>query len=206
MIDVRRWAMVLAIVLAGGGVRADITGSLHDFSNQTWAGGEICIVCHTPHNAGSGAGPLWNHASTVASFTLYSSPTFNGTNTQPAGATKACLSCHDGTVALDAYGGTTPTPGTFMPAGPMVIGTDLSDDHPVSFAYTSALAVTDGKLRDPAAWPSGIRPGGTIRSDMLFADQLECASCHDVHNSYGQPRLLLKSNAASALCLTCHIK
>ena len=39
---------------------------------------------------------------------------------------------------------------------------------------------------------------------MLFNDRLECASCHDVHNSYNQAGLLVKSNADSALCLTCH--
>jgi len=203
---VRRWAVALAIFLAAIGTRADISGSKHDFSTQTWAAGQICIVCHTPHNAGAGAGPLWNHASTATTFTLYSSPTFNGTIAQPAASTKACLSCHDGTVALDQYGGNTPQVPSLLLTGPALLGTNLSDDHPVSFAYTSALATTDGELHDPATWPSGIRTGGTIRSDMLFADQLECASCHDVHNSFSQPKLLVKSNAASALCLTCHAK
>ena len=75
----------------------------------------------------------------------------------------------------------------------------------MSFTYDSVLAAADVELKNPATALSGVRTG-TIAKDMLFADQLECASCHDVHNSYGQPKLLVKSNAGSALCLTCHIK
>ena len=37
---------------------------------------------------------------------------------------------------------------------------------------------------------------------------VECSSCHDVHNQgpAGVADLLIKSNASSDLCLTCHIK
>jgi predicted CXXCH cytochrome family protein len=34
---------------------------------------------------------------------------------------------------------------------------------------------------------------------------LECGSCHNVHDNTAAP-FLRKSNAASALCKTCHIK
>jgi predicted CXXCH cytochrome family protein len=203
MIDVRRWAILLAVFLAGGGLQADIGGSAHDFSGQAWAGGQICLVCHTPHNATAGAGPLWNHASTSTTFTLYASPTFTAaTITQPAGASRACLSCHDGTVAPDSYGGNVGTGALLTP--PASLGTDLANDHPVSFVFDTALANADGELFNPATALSGLR--GTIQQDMLFNDRLECASCHDVHNSYNQAGLLVKSNAGSALCLTCHNK
>ncbi len=216
MSGIRRWATFLALILAAAAAGAQTTGivnSKHNFS--TWATGQqICVACHTPHNGGAGAGPLWNHASTTTTFTLYSSPTLTaGTGTlpgvtQPAGASRACLSCHDGTVAIDSYGGNTGT--TFIttigtPPGRANLGTSLSDDHPVSFTYNGALATADGELVDPAALNS-FGPGATIQAKMLFNDQLECASCHDVHNSFGHPSLLVKSNVGSALCLTCHIK
>jgi predicted CXXCH cytochrome family protein len=207
MNDIRRWAIFLAVFLAGGGVRADIGGSAHDFSSQTWAGGQICIVCHTPHNAQAGAGPLWNHASTTTTFTLYGgSGTFTATISQPDGASRACLSCHDGTVAPDSYGGNVGTAPLLTP--PASLGADLSNDHPVSIVFDTALATADGELFNPATALSGVG-GGTIQQDMLFGaarDRLECASCHDVHNSFNQAGLLVKSNAASALCLTCHNK
>lgn len=190
------------------GLYAAITASAHDFTALGWSGGEICLPCHTPHNAKvppDDLVPLWNHDVTAAVFTLYSSPTGTldaGPLGQPAGVSKACLSCHDGTVALDAYGTNVPVPN--MIAGPFNLGTDLSNDHPISFTYDTALATADGELFDPATDPSGL--GGTIGNDMLFAGQLECASCHDVHNTAAVASLLVKSNAASALCLTCHDK
>ena len=60
---------------------------------------DICIFCHAPHNT-TGVGPLWNHALSAATYTPYSSSTLKATVGQPTGASKLCLSCHDGTVAL----------------------------------------------------------------------------------------------------------
>jgi predicted CXXCH cytochrome family protein len=193
--------VIMAAVLTGGVAWPDIRGSAHDFSSQSWAAGQICVVCHTPHNGQTALVPLWNRQATTATFTMYSSPTFDASAGQPGGASKACLSCHDGTVALDSYGGNT---GSTYLTGPTLLSSDLSNDHPVSFVFDSALAAADGGLRNPATAPSGLL--GTIRQDMLFNDTMECASCHDVHNSYSQPGLLVKSNAGSALCLTCHNK
>jgi len=182
-----------------------IAGSAHDFSDDAWNPGDrICIVCHTPHNAVvSPDAPLWNHELTVAAFTLYTSPTLDATDMgQPAGASLLCLSCHDGTVALENFGGT--TTGTELITGGALVGTDISNDHPISFTYDATLATTDGGLFDPTTANSGL--GGTIDADLLFAGQMQCASCHDVHNSGGNTFLLRVDNAASALCLTCHNK
>jgi predicted CXXCH cytochrome family protein len=184
---------------------AQITGSAHDFSSATWntSNQEICIVCHTPHNATTlPDAPLWNHALSTASYTLYASGTLNATMGQPDGSSKLCLSCHDGTVAIENYGGVT-TGGTFMTGGPL-IGTDLSNDHPVSFLYDAALAAADPGLRNPSTALSGL--GGTINANMLISGKMQCSSCHDVHNGAGIAGLLLKSNTGSALCLTCHDK
>ncbi|RMF61699.1 MAG: cytochrome C [Calditrichaeota bacterium] len=182
-----------------------IVGSEHDFSNKNWNNtGEICVVCHTPHHADVTVtdAPLWNHQVTTATYTLYSSPTLDATMGQPDGSSKLCLSCHDGTVAIDNFGGQ--TNGNVFIGGNKLIGTDLSDDHPVSFVYDATLASNDGGLFDPTTTPSGL--GGTIDQDMLFNSKLQCASCHDVHNGSGVAKLLVKSNAQSALCLTCHSK
>ena len=195
----------LGLLLVAGLAGAQITGSAHDFSSQGWGTNEICQPCHTPHNASTTLPVvLWNHAVTSATYTLYSSPTMNAQTGQPDGVSKACLSCHDGTVALDSFGGST---GQNTIGGDANFGTDLTNDHPVSFTYDNALATTDGGLYQPTATNSGL--GGTIAADMLFGpgnDQVECASCHDVHNAANQDALLLKANTGSALCLTCHNK
>ncbi len=195
--------MVLSLVALTFG--QNIAGSDHDFSNENWNNtGEICIVCHTPHHADVSVtdAPLWNHEVTSATFTVYSSSTLDATVGQPDGASKLCLSCHDGTVAVDNFGGK--TNGTQFVSGNKLIGTDLSNDHPVSFVYDANLANTDDGLYDPTTTNSGL--GGTIDTDMLIGGKVQCASCHDVHNGSGVHDLLVKSNDGSALCLTCHQK
>ncbi|NOZ45212.1 MAG: cytochrome c3 family protein [Chlorobi bacterium] len=184
---------------------SQLSGSVHDFSGESWnTSSEMCIVCHTPHNADNTVSdaPLWNHQVTSQTFTIYSSATFDATNGQPDGSSKLCLSCHDGVTAVDNYGGT--TTGTNMVTGTAALGTDISNDHPVSFTYDASLASTDGELKNPATDVSGL--GGTIDADMLFSGKMQCASCHDVHNGTGVSHLLLKSNSGSALCITCHTK
>ena len=192
------------LVVASVGFAQGISGTAHDFSSTSWSGGQICVVCHTPHNSDVTVSdaPLWNHEVTAATFTLYSSSTFDASIAQPNGRSKLCLSCHDGTVAVDNFGGA--TGGSVHVTGDALLGTNLSNDHPVSFTYDATLATNDGGLFNPSTANSGL--GGTIADDMLFSGELQCASCHDVHNGAGISKLLVKSNAGSDLCLTCHDK
>ena len=203
----------IALVMSQNPVDAAITGSAHDFSATGWSGGEICLPCHTPHNSKTGAdnlAPLWDHAVTGSTFSVYPHTfgTLQATPGQPGGTSKACLSCHDGTVGLDAYG--TATTGTATIAATANFGTDLSNDHPISFTYDSTLAGNDGELVDPSA--DGDTDANTVGAFSLFlplfSGSLECGSCHDVHNtaSAGNASLLLVDNAGSALCLKCHVK
>ena len=107
---------------------ANMAGTKHDFSTTSWAGGEICLPCHTPHGGNklvAADAPLWNHAITTATYTPYSTAWMNSVSDQPDGVSKLCLSCHDGTVALDSYSrmtGTT-TIGT--------VRTDRRSSHPI---------------------------------------------------------------------------
>ena len=200
-------AGLAGVVMNGAAMAAPvgITGSAHDFSGKTWnPSGEICRVCHTPHNADTSVtgAPLWNHEVTTSTFTLYSSSTLDAAMAQPGGPSKLCLSCHDGTVAIDNFGGK--TNGTNFVTGYDLLGVNLSNDHPISFIYNATLATADGDLYDPTTQNSGL--GGTIDADMLIDNKLECSSCHDVHNGSGLSDLLVKANGSSSLCLTCHNK
>lgn len=206
-----RSALMTALVVAAIGLprqsASNIEGSAHDFSaidpNE-----QICIFCHTAHNADTTVvdAPLWNHQVTTRTYQLYNSPTMNATTDQPTGASRLCLSCHDGTVAVDSYGGRT---GVIFLGGSLAIGADqLVNDHPISFTYDDGLASDDGELFPPSSTPSGL--GSTIREDLLFNDRLECSSCHDVHNGASaevvDDSLLLITQVGSQLCLTCHDK
>ena len=180
---------------------ATIVGTAHDLSGKGWGTNQVCIFCHTPHNANTtvAGAPLWNHAVTTATFSTYSSDTLNATVGQPDGVSKLCLSCHDGTVALDSFGNNAGT--HLMDPGGTLVGTDLKNDHPVSFTYDAALATADGGLVTPtsASWVDA------THNVPLYGAKLQCASCHNVHdNSIG--KFLRMSNAGSALCLKCHAK
>lgn len=187
-----------ASLFVGGAAWAGITGTAHDFSGNGWGSTELCIFCHTPHNSNTTvvAAPLWNHAVTNATFTLYTSATLNATGLAAGGVSKLCLSCHDGTVAIDSYGTRT---GTQLMTGSAKLGTDLTNDHPIGFTYDAALATADGALVTPASTSQ------VVANVPLFAGKLECATCHNVHDNTNDPFLRV-SNAASALCLKCHNK
>ncbi len=195
-----QWGTGLALVAAGiaGAVLAGISGSAHDFSTQGWSGGKICLPCHPPHNAEGGGTPLWNHQTTEAIFTLYDSPTMDVPVGQPRPVSMLCLSCHDGTVAIDSFGGAS---GSTLITGSALLGTDLSHEHPISMQWQhqtinpSTSDCTKCHIQSP--W-------GFNNEVPFFDGYVECASCHDVHNDLGLPSLLRKSMASSELCLYCH--
>ena len=202
--------LFLAVFIAGSmSSYAVITNSKHDFKGAGWnTGGEICIVCHTPHNASTTAGaPLWHHKITTSTFTMYPSSNVTGqVDAEPNTATKLCLSCHDGVTALDAFGGatgTTPLTTTSYPGTKANLGTVLDNDHPISITYTNTGAGLNNSTNTQVTINGSTGP---ISTKMLINGKVECSSCHDVHNNTANSKMLLIANTGSALCLTCHIK
>ncbi len=159
---------------------------------------QVCIFCHAPHNT-SGSRPLWNREFPLANYRIYNSSTLDARPGQPTGASKRCLSCHDGTIALGSVlsrgDRIRMTGGDYMPSGLTNLGTDLSDDHPVSFHYTSGLAASDRQLANPATLPQEVRLDAT--------GQLQCTACHDPHNNAHGDFLTMRPEYG-ALCITCH--
>lgn len=150
--------------LAAPGFAAGVKGTPHDLSALSPTAGpkavtekQICVFCHTPHDAYAGT-TLWNHKlSDVTQYTLPTGPTQLSTPTNPPdGSSKLCLSCHDGTVALGAVllasQSNAPIamqgagPGGVMPGVPIPgehagpnLGTDLSGTHLISIAVNDQL-------------------------------------------------------------------
>jgi predicted CXXCH cytochrome family protein len=88
----------------------------------------------------------------------------------------------------------------------------LRADHPVNFTYDATLAAKSLSLVVTITNPSGLggaRTGVTTSSGKflpLFANKLQCPTCHAVHsNANGRP-FLRASTAGSELCLGCHGK
>jgi hypothetical protein len=176
--------MTVLLAVAGGQALAatGVVGSKHDLTAATGpAGGQntaatdqVCVFCHTPHGASNQTGvavPLWNKVlGTPGSYTQYSTlqlPSFDAAEAPVGSVSLACLSCHDGTQAVDVVlnlpgsGGysTTGNPidGTLttMPpvGGPIPnLTTDLTDDHPISIQYAAGgptAADPDGEYTGP---------------------------------------------------------
>lgn len=196
--------LALAMSSVASAQTISIVASPHDLSASS--GGavrasvedEICIFCHTPHNA-SPIGALWNRSLSPQSYQVYSSRALDASPGQPTGSSKLCLSCHDGTIALGLVL-SKPTPismssGMTTLTGPGNLGTDLRDDHPISFVFDSSLSSRDGHLRAPSSLPSAVK--------LDTNHELQCTTCHDAHNNaFGN--FLVMHNTASELCISCH--
>lgn len=160
---------------------------------------EVCIFCHVPHNA-SPAAPLWNRYNPATYYRIYRSSTTDALIDQPGPASKQCLSCHDGSIALGLTLDrpfTDPIPMThlYMPSGPSNLTNDLSDDHPIGFRYNRTLTNRDQQLRPPQLVDNRIKFGPH--------GEVECVACHDPHiNELGN--FLRITDRQGALCLTCH--
>jgi len=199
-----------------------IKQSHHDFKSVSWNGSDYCKPCHTPikKTVAVSKAPLWNHKLKHTVFEMYTSLTLDGYTEQPSGSTAMCLSCHDGTLAIENQQGNT---NEVLFENSNKNFHNLKNHHPVSLDYNSSMAVKDSKLHDPSTAPSGL--GGTIEQDLLKDGRVECISCHDVHISrntegcIGCHKLngtiigpatkslsLWKSNDGSSLCFTCHKK
>ena len=171
--------------------------NLNTYPGVAIPGNQVCLPCHTPHNAllpGSD-NVLWNHAETGETFTMYSSAAG-----QPEGPSKMCLSCHDGVTAIDSYGGAT---GTTVITGAAALGADLSDDHPIGIEYPTGAPT---EYNDPTTFDPGINNGpGVQLVNLSGVDRVERTSCHHVHNN-GLGNFLRVPVQESYICLQCHIK
>lgn len=236
--------------------RATIIGGSHDFTSTggyitagtngvarfKWGGAPTggtnsyyqnpCQVCHIPHKAQAYAtakAPLWNHklsANTYITYDANNSATYKG-GAITLGSSIACLSCHDGSVAINQTSGASGTSTTnalngaamYVPsfavetlnagtvasgAGPYVGYNDLTQMHPIGVSYSAAVANGDTELQ----------PVTGILTKMLkgTAQNVECASCHDIHETVGTAGTIAYDHAliqpleGGTLCLTCHKK
>ncbi len=172
----------------------------------------ICIFCHLPYESTDTSGttgtPLWTHApSAITHFEPYNNGLAKPTDPShrlsanvsggPGPVSKFCLSCHDGTVAVNRYGSLT---GNVYIDGSYKIGKNgaLSNFHPIGFTYA---AVVDDEIDMMSTL------GGQPVEALLRDGRMECVTCHDVHNANNSGEKLLRvSDRKSGLCCSCHRK
>ncbi|MFQ5735608.1 MAG: cytochrome c3 family protein [Thermodesulfobacteriota bacterium] len=211
-----------ALLLAASTSWATVAGTKHNFGKLSTAdiksadSSEICVFCHTPHNSNP-SGPVWNRQDTGSTYDVYASQTLAATLSpnapvlgQPTGSSKLCLSCHDGTMAIGSLlnmpgkglGGTLNVTGPGVTSGKLTsastsyIGTDLRDDHPISFEY-----VLSSPSNPEMVVATSIPP--QVKLDSL--GKVQCTSCHDPHGT-AFPKFMVESLENGALCTACHDK
>jgi len=185
----------------------------------------------SPANGGPGFGsgpqapdafdylPLWNHELTAnyASYTMYQNgpgaPQVGPKAAAPGGVSLLCLSCHDGSISVNSYGNASQLASSRSGGGLPIFdeyaigeANYLGNHHPIGFSYNAVAAVDTG-IRD--ADIAALGAAGTVR-DHLYgpgSTDMECATCHSVHNTGNTGETLLwRSDEDSRLCLTCHDK
>jgi predicted CXXCH cytochrome family protein len=160
-------AITLALAAVGTAQAAGIADTKHNLgstgtgTNKFGGTEEICVFCHTPHGADTGAAvPLWNRKlADPTSYTLYDqlkTSTLDGQVLAVGSVSLACLSCHDGQTAMSTvinapgsggynangaamagtWTGANQLNGTLNVPGQITnIGQDLKNDHPVGIQY-----------------------------------------------------------------------
>lgn len=195
-------SLVLALPAAADG--STVVSSKHDLS-VTGGGSiraatetQVCVFCHVGHSRK----PLGDNRPDVrADYVPYQSSTMRSQMpSSPTGASRVCLSCHDGTIAMGetVASGTiqllsTAPGGRLAPDAPSNLGTDLRRTHPVSFS-----PVPDRRHHAPE---------GQAPARLDARGQVQCTSCHDPHSEKNDPvrgKFLLASNRYSVTCLACH--
>jgi len=197
----------------------------------------ICIFCHAPHHAVqevAAAGvtylPLWNHGITTETYNTYQSDFGEGPDSvedgditdshllnadigQPGSVSRLCLSCHDGTVAVDTYGNAPQRANSRQTGDGTIVsqfriggGGNLANHHPIGFNY-DAVAALDAEIAASTV-TLGNKDGEPLTiASLLYNGDMECVTCHDVHNSQNTGETFLwRSDRESKFCLVCHIK
>lgn len=180
---------------------------------------QICIFCHTPHNAVINRG-LWNRMETTQVFGQYTATGLRirtdlkaiSDYNEPNGASRLCLSCHDGVTALGAV-----ARGTNIAINgdlaKVMAGINVFDrtkvtnsHHPVSFNYARVQqALPDYKV---------VSSDGKVKLDGQ--GRMQCTTCHDPHQTRDTTMLFWvwdyippdppsdPANSHDAVCVTCH--
>jgi hypothetical protein len=223
-------ATLLVAFVSVSAMGAGIVDSKHDFSGDGWARNQICLPCHAAHPVSKSsvnykAGRLWNHAltqqTTNIKFDSYGAsrwtidPTGTNTVTPTAGKTDLdagsilCMSCHDGTVALDNFGGGDNSGAKIASAYQKGAGGDLTGNHPVG--SKGHYPTLDGKISGSSSFGDPERLGKAANgTTTLYRVSLQkilgaadpttgvkatnyvvgCTSCHNPHNSLSAPYML----------------
>jgi hypothetical protein len=201
----------LSAALYSGSSAAGIADTKHNLGSNSLAGNnhvsdtaEICVFCHTPHGGDINApAPLWNKrlgapgvpsgGGTYKTYDTLQTPSLDGTVAPVGSISMACLSCHDGTQAMDniinapgsggfdttgggtegltyTWTGSTVNTAGRLSSGVALIGTDLSNDHPIGIEYCGGGLTVSAGTAGGTCKDGDFRPPQTqvINNNLIF--------------------------------------
>jgi hypothetical protein len=216
------------VSFAGMGARTGVNGSFHDMNYYAPTKGgtqekyeRVCVFCHTPHNAvvtepgnNSNYLPLWNHDLTQLTFTPYQWATPDNVpftiNDPLVGPSRLCMSCHDGSIAVDQHGPAMPRVGTIKLTGTRAIGSggDLTTTHPIGFDYVAARKGRNITAINTVELTSHVEEIVDESSAFATVITINTDSSSNVYNKVDRngSRTILSTlyNGKMMTCATCH--
>jgi predicted CXXCH cytochrome family protein len=229
--------LVVAIAVAAASLAQAATGNIrtskHDFSSGTggspqWTPetsiSEVCVFCHTPHNAGR-TNALWNKAglNSATNFRLYTSSKTLTSITKQSKLTAdspslLCLSCHDGKTAMNVMhnSGTGASAGPSYPAGAKFAsgasGIYAHGEFDDGFGGTlpsiniGGIRLPDGTFPDGSAASAGdnLTDDHPIGFDYKLAAQEKGSSLRPVGTVNNKIRFFNGVSSYKVECSTCH--
>jgi hypothetical protein len=202
----QRFFFVLFLALFVARLLAAQSGDILGAHNVNGRG---CQSCHTPHRGAAGVSPggdpatggdsLWGRNFLATTYTTSGGGVLVTASSYPRSDpmfhTAACLSCHDGTVAVGGMTGQSfeTVDGIRVPTYMAADGQSLTNDHPVHVPYPCG----------GDHWPCTVDAGGAV----IFSS----ADAGTVHftKTYGRPARFYPATGnvggvAYVECSTCH--
>lgn len=202
---------------------------------------QICIFCHVPHGATPQSilwgrpdplGPNLDGTFPVFALTSIQDPgnnlgidddaikatTLYGNNTNPNeypnGASKLCLSCHDGVTAIGILANNTVIDMNTNTIAPGPAKIDLAISHPISFVYTQAVETYLNSAAASKTYDFNYYSGSKV-IPLDGQSRIQCTVCHEPHKNtkigtYSLPFWRMAGKGADAAadyditCKECH--
>ncbi|MFQ5805568.1 MAG: cytochrome c3 family protein [Phycisphaerae bacterium] len=163
-----------------------LIGSKHDFTEAGENGRNLCLPCHTPHLVSAPVPRFDRRPTTTQPLRPY-----QGVEAELDGWSLLCLGCHDGVTAPGVYS-TSHAATVAAQLANSRLGSAGLQSHPVGTKYPTAA--------------EGYHPLAAVEAaGLMLPDQrIQCATCHDPHNTHRHRSMLRISNERSRMCLTCH--
>lgn len=150
---------------------------------------DSCTFCHESASPSS-----WERPSTWSDIPVEDSqePTLAVGRVKGAETTLFCLSCHDGVEAADKTAS--------------LMGGGYSSAESGVFAHPVSVGYGPGSLSGQTFKAAGLSTDVTSHNgidNLWFDGQVECVSCHAVHQESPRPNMLKTANSHDT-CLACH--